>query len=992
MTVEDGLTDATNHFIYKDSKGFVWISSINGLNRYDGREVKTYQSIPGDSTSLLGQNVQSSFFEDEASNLWFCTFDGINCYNRKQENFQHFPLEIKPGVYGKEGYHIFHKDKKNNLWLLVSGLEVYLFNTVDHTFKKIHDYERIVHRLFPVLDQQGEVLETWAIFYQHPAIYKTVFDQSLNARQTKLYLTDGHKDTLQTKQLLWEAPNLVWVAAREGFFSYNPLDGSVQQYRSEGNQGVIDCNSIANFWQHELLIATAGDGVLRFDKTTRRFVGSIRNVPNNPHSLSSNNVNKIIADQNGGYWLSIDDRGVDFFYPSKQKFQKLTLTDDPSSPNKRLNVTAILEDEAGNVWCGTARDGIYVFDSQKQVIRRLMSPQSSNAPPLLRILHLFTDKQHRVWICTWSGLWVYDTKSNRLQQVTQPDQVMLHGRQLADGRIIVAGFLGGLFEMARKGDNFMPQPIPAVSSDKSYPAFAEDQNGRLFACESVTSVAVFDVKNDFKRLKELPISGNTMPFAYDHLRNCYWIGSNNGLVKVNSDLSVKHTFTSEDGLTGQTIQAIGIEKDHLWLSTNRGISRLDTKEGTFTNYTLSDGLPALEFSPLSFLHKNNGEMWFGSTNGVAIFHPSEVTSVNTAANPVITSIRINDQPDSSLVCLLTGATNASEIRQIELAYNHNTISFVFAALEYSDPSKTKFKYMLQNFDNQWVDAGVSNLSRYANLPPGDYVFMLKAANSDGVWSEKTHLLEIRVKRPYWKTWWFYTACVLGATGLIGYIVYSIIERRRRRKKAEEDKKTALELERQRIARDVHDDLGSGLSALNILTEFARYKDSPEELRGEIEKINFSARELSSKIREVIWTVSSKNDQLDNLLSYLHHYANDLFENTAIDCQIELPEDIPNLTISGEHRRTVFLAYKEALNNIVKHAGASHVVISFESAGKKLEITIADNGRGFDPELLLHSTGNGLLNMKNRMKEIGGDCEISTGGAGTRLVFALNLVR
>jgi len=208
-------------------------------------------------------------------------------------------------------------------------------------------------------------------------------------------------------------------------------------------------------------------------------------------------------------------------------------------------------------------------------------------------------------------------------------------------------------------------------------------------------------------------------------------------------------------------------------------------------------------------------------------------------------------------------------------------------------------------------------------------------------------------------------------------------------KAAEEKRLAIEIERQRIARDMHDDLGSSLSALSLTTEIARNKKT-SELKTEIEKINTAAREISGKIREVIWTVSSRNDTLENLVSYLHNYALDLFESTSQDFNLSLPKDIPNAFINGEFRRNIFLAFKEALNNLIKYAGATKVSIAFEITGNLFSICVEDNGRGFDPSLLQNSSGNGLRNMQSRMKDISGTCVITTGENGTTVKFGFEL--
>lgn len=222
--------------------------------------------------------------------------------------------------------------------------------------------------------------------------------------------------------------------------------------------------------------------------------------------------------------------------------------------------------------------------------------------------------------------------------------------------------------------------------------------------------------------------------------------------------------------------------------------------------------------------------------------------------------------------------------------------------------------------------------------------------------------------------------------------YRIRRQRERQRLALEAQQQALENERQRIAQDMHDDIGSSLSALSLLSEIAQYKQSPEDLKADIEKINQSSRDLSDKIREVIWTVSASNDTLANLISYIHRHAIELFESTNVECFVNLPEIFPELAVGGEQRRTLFLACKEAMNNITKYAGATRVILDFEINDNKLEIRILDDGKGFDPALLERSSGNGLRNMQSRMRDIQGSCHISTGPRGTQVHFSMGLLQ
>ncbi|MEK7254305.1 MAG: triple tyrosine motif-containing protein, partial [Bacteroidota bacterium] len=534
---------------------------------------------------------------------------------------------------------------------------------------------------------------------------------------------------------------------------------------------------------------------------------------------------------------------------------------------------------------------------------------------------------------------------------------------------------------------FLLEKIQATAAQGLFYAIWEDSKGRLFCSWESTSLRVLEAAS-FKLLEEIPIAGFSQSFWENPEDGSIWIGNSFGLFRLDLDLTYRGNQLPEQSFI---YCLLSDRQGRLWLSTNKGLARFDRATGAFQTYSLADGLSALQYNWFAALKQPSGEIWFGSTNGITTFLPEKVREFAVAANPVITKIFIYGVEATQKRCAKTGAANFSEMKVLELDYQENTLAFEFAALEYADPGKVHFQYKMEGYEAEWVKAETNNQARYPKLPSGNYTFLVKASNSDGIWNEKERRLEIFIQPPVWETWWF----ILMATIMVGFFGYSIFlwlrMRRRKMKRLKLEQQLALEQQRQRIARDMHDDIGSGLSALSMRAEIAAFRKTPEDLRTEINKIHTSASELSGKIREVIWAVGASNDSLPNLISYLHQYTLDLFENADLDCFVNLPPgEIPNRKVYGEHRRSVFLAYKEALNNISKHSGATSISISFSLNVNDLVVQVADNGNGFSPHLLQQSTGNGLLNMKNRMVDIGGHCEIKTSAAGTQIRFVLPL--
>ncbi len=989
LTVENGLTQTTNEYVYKDSYGFVWISSINGLNRYDGKSIKTYLPEPNDTTSLYGQNIQSPFFELANGDIAFTTYNAINVYIRAEDRFKHFKIK-DPKEKDTPGYYAFHLDPEQNLWVVLRNTEIYKANLLSFETSRVGSFHQLVHRVSPHVDNNGKLIEMWGYFFQSQGVEILTIKKDSIKRISKF--TKDTQTPLFIRNVTFDKKDdSAWIASENGLYSYNRVAEKLTPYHPSNiqNKTIKEAKAYGN---DTLIISYEKLGLFLFSKISKQFFASIEPEISNPNSISSRNISRLTIDRDNGIWLSQFRIGVDFFHLDKTKFNNINIAPEIYSHKGVANfyTREIIEDDSSNLWYATNIHGIYIIDKEKKKSENYSSYIDRTSYTLPNyITHLYKDNNSIIWVSSWEGA-CYITPDRNLHQLDTRGSNPLFIYQLANNKILFCPFEGGLSEIIEINGKYKLEQIQSVSRGYPFLTLWEDSKKRLFGCQDASSIIVFDYVDDYKLLKELPIAGETNAFFENPEDGSIWIANSNGLIRINSELDIDSikVFTEKDGLPDRVIQGmLPDNKGRLWLSTNRGLASFDLKTHSVKQFTLADGLPSLTFNTNSSFRGENGELLFGSSKGIVHFHPDQIKEFDVKANPTITNILINDDEDKGLKCELTGATNTTEIKELNLPFDRNTISFNFAALEYSDPSSTKFRYQMVGVDDDYVESGIRDFTRYANLPYGRYSFNLMATNSDGVWSGP-RTLDIEIEPPFYRTCWFYLFVGVMMAGGIWAIIIARRKRAEERFQSEVDKRVALEQERQRIARDVHDDLGSGLSALSLQTAMAQYKSSPEELKKEIDRINSSARDLSGKIREVIWTVSANNDTLPNLISYLNRYAQELFENTDIDFSVNLPDDIPDKTIAGEHRRTTFLAFKEALNNVLKHADATEVAINFKTTSDTFIIYVDDNGKGFDPALLNQSTGNGLLNMRTRMKEIGADCQFETSKKGTTVTFTL----
>jgi signal transduction histidine kinase len=421
----------------------------------------------------------------------------------------------------------------------------------------------------------------------------------------------------------------------------------------------------------------------------------------------------------------------------------------------------------------------------------------------------------------------------------------------------------------------------------------------------------------------------------------------------------------------------------LWLCTLNGLSRFTPQTGLFRNYDASDGVTIGPCQLPTGYKNKKGEMFFGGSNGLVRFHPDSIKD-----NPYMPPIVVTAFSKFDKIVHLDSAI--SETRQIELSYKENVFSFEFAALNYTSPEKNQYAYKLEGFDSDWTYCGKRRYATYTNLDGGRYIFRVKGSNNDGIWNEEGTSIAVVITPPFWATWWFRVFALAAVFGSVAGSVRYIEIRKMKRRIELLVQERALERERSRISQDMHDEVGASLTEIAILSELAQKEMGGEsDVAGShIRKIADRSREVVDSISEIIWTINPKNDHLDDLVAYLHHYAMQFLKSTAIRCRFESPEAIADFSLSAEVRRHIFLVVKEALHNVVKHSGATETTVRCGLRGGIVEVSVEDNGMGF-PIDQISRFGNGVPGMRKRIENIGGTFTLdSHRGGGTRVCISV----
>ena len=461
---------------------------------------------------------------------------------------------------------------------------------------------------------------------------------------------------------------------------------------------------------------------------------------------------------------------------------------------------------------------------------------------------------------------------------------------------------------------------------------------------------------------------------------------------------------SRDGLPSNSVGYVfGDDLGHMWIATISGLMRVPKKDlEQFADgdaqsihgrvYGKPDGLPTRECTMAAQSGGGpspSGTLWFPTIKGLASVNPSKLAFNPHPPPVVIESVWVEGRSASS------NALRSDWQEPVVIAPGQERLEIQYTSLNLTAPQRAQFRYRMEGHETEWTDADTTRVARYTKLPPGRYRFQVTASNEDDVWNEQGSSVAFIVQPPFWRTWWFLAASAAFLLGLIVAIVHYLSTQKLQRQVETLRQQQVLEKERTRIARDIHDQVGASLTQVALLGELTESdKDFPGEIESHARQISQTARETTRALDEIVWAVNPANDTLDGLITYFCKYAQDYLTVAGIKYRLDVPPQLPNHVIPPDVRHNVFLASKEAVTNIVRHAGATFVKIRLQFESGAFTLEIEDDGRGIeDLDEEAASARNGLTNMRRRMEEISGKFTMTPAdGQGTvvRLTAPLQL--
>jgi len=972
---DEGLTNSYITSFQQDKNGFIWVGSGEGVFRYDGYSFKAFRCIPGDEATLASNRVTRLYTISDK--VWVGMSTGLGCIDINTLAVKNIPsfksLEINS---------IVPRDN-SSLWIATStGL--YLFNENDYSCKLIPAVARTKPVTDLVDDQKGH-------------LFLTSFD------------------------------GIYCYTIKTGKYKFYPVD--LPTYPEHDKNAHLSLGKVVLDHNGNLWVCTWDAGLLRFNiktgKTTTWFHPT-DDVSFLPYKI----VMSILPDNSGNLWLANKEGGLTIFNLSQNKFINYPV--EWKGENKISGpVLTLFRDKSGIVWIGT-ENGIFKYDPHHIHLSKkdlFLKTNSGLTPAHISPLVMCKDKDGLWWMGMYEGVFTYDEKTGALTDcnaavglktelgfacfnITQDaaGAIWITARSLLikvtkksklsfqtetfksdevkstiyklyidnENRIWLGTVGNGVFRFDPLTKKFISYPDRTAASDtrvNRISAFCELSKDSILIGGYQTGLLILHpASGKYQKITVANSKGMEAAFTVDCIYKSgedLWIGTeNNGFLQCNDRLKKFFNLTISDGLPSMSVSLVtGDKHDNIWLLTGSGVVRFEKRDKKITVFDKRDGIQNFALAAMVVDSANN--VSFGCRGAIYTFNPAAIVKNEAPPEVSITDLRVFDKDYT--------------IRKgegVELNYNQNYFTFEFVGLNYTQSRLNKYAYKMAGLDKKWNNAGTRRYVSYANLEEGTYTFYVRACNNEGVWNNIPAKLTLIINPPFWHRWWFYTICALLIASSIYLLYWYNMNQLKMR----------LRL-RNKIARDLHDDIGSTLSGINIFSKIALQKLRRDEAGSTelLEKISDRSEKTMDALSDIVWSISTKNDNIDNFLVKAREYLAEILEPQGIKYILQADDDTSHLKLGMEERKELYLIFKEAICNASKYAECSRVFIYLEKEKDVFKLTIRDDGRGFDTTAISH--GNGLMNMQHRAEKINAKLEIkSKPNEGTAIFLSFYITR
>ncbi|HEX3560099.1 MAG TPA: two-component regulator propeller domain-containing protein [Pyrinomonadaceae bacterium] len=1003
-TTADGLGSSAVNWVLRDSRGFMWFGTRDGLSRFDGQRFTTYRfgqgkspsvsqiierrrgdylvvlqsgdlyrfdaqtpvvtdgDAPADDTltlraDLLTDSTPGGLFEDHAGRLWGMSNDGLSLAAESEGRLVFQPVELRlPG----------HEEPAGNVTRMIEARDGSLWMSTNlGLVRRTEDGRMMLYsasQLFPIAnfltslceDGEGRI---WVGARRGVYVLRPLPLSDPSAFQPRT-LADARRDVLPVA-LPTEAGDLVEFTSAEAFV--NDLIFAI--YQTQDGRVWLSCkNGLTVFDGHEFRRFDAANGL-----------GAA--------------LDTMTEDADGNLWVGSLNGAIKLVTRGLSTYGK----DD--GLGDRI-IRSIYQTAAGDFYVVNGDWQVSRLDGRRFSTAR---PQlGDTGPPVWTSNLAFPDSAGAWWFLTEQKLFRYDHAQQLESLSRRPSATYATGPDFHDGAFYLmfedsrgrlwissrsaASSQMGLSLWQRETNTFhhfgAAEEFPAGRAPS---AFSEDAAGNVW---------LGFYRGDVARYAEgkftLMTSADGLPEGFvtaihSDRAGRLWIASNGGGLSRVDDPTAEHpafvNYTTASGLSSNNVRAITEDEEgRIYVGTVRGVDRLSPDTGRVRHYTMADGL-ADDFITVAFRDRD-GALWFGTLNGLSRLVPE--TDLPAHAPPIMIGAVLVagvKQPLSEL--------GQAEVGRLNLNYTQANLQIDFFSLSFAPAERIRYQHKLEGADSEWSAPAAERTVTYANLAPGAYRFLVRAVNADGAASLEPAIVSFRISPPVWSHWWF----ILSAALLFGAGVYAFARAGFRRK---------LELERvrTRIATDLHDDIGASLTRIAMLSEVTQRENGgahPSSAR-RLTQIADDARTLVDSMSDIVWAIDPRRDDFLSVVERVRSFAADTLGTTGVRWKLTVAPQLEGQRLTPEQRRALYLIFKEAISNVARHADCRHVSCRITLENNALAAVVEDDGRGLETARAGKGRGGrGLSNMRVRAAEMGGKLEIEPrSGGGTRLTLKLPL--
>ena len=992
ITTEDGIGLASNvvYSIYQDNKGFIWVGTANGLQRFDGSKFVGF-NIAKPGNEALPQAAVSQIIPADSGHLMLvmATTRAFGIFDPSTFRYKKIPLKTAKPIPARSQFWMW-KTSGGQIFVTISGYGIVGYDKSKQAFVD-QDPFHLPKGWLPALAgvyEDSVKQQYWIAADSGLCIYDKTSRQLWHAGNNPLNLPALNNKMLQdhVARTYIDRQRRLWVLGWSGNGQYEYCFDStgtnlLDKDTSGLHTGPIGYTEFAHFYEpRKSGLWIYGAGVLfNWDKNLQRFYFNKSNMHNDDLGINYESVLQLMEDRDGSLWLATD-RGL-YFTPLGSDSAGVANFIFNNGKNS-TSITDILEMPNGDFWFASWGEGVKTVDKffrpvgndvYKQPFPKDWSNERKGATKLTWAL-CRESSTGNIWIGCNDGYLMIHDPVKKITQYLQPDECNKRTIRFItedhSGKIWL-GTQGGRLIKFSDGKFEVMQDIGTII----YKIFVDKQGWIWLATHEKGLYALDPYGNKILQHyttedKDVHVYSNTAN-DIEQLNDSIIIYGGGVLNFINKKTNTVRLLKYEDGLPSNNVIRLRMDKSgFLWIITTSGLCRYNPNNNRITPYGRKDGVLLAEQTNVADYACSTGELVFGGSNAVLMFNPSVFSNNQPPPDVSITDFQVFSKyiPVDSLLQSPT----------VKLQHDQNSFTIYFASLSYMQRDKLTYYYKMEGLDKDWIKADRGYLVNYSLLPPGKYTFKIYCENLEGMRSLNTTEMHININPPFWRTWWFRSSILF----VMALVIFDLHNARVKRL-------LAVEKLRNKVARDLHDDMGSTLSTINILSAMAKTKMNSDAVKTTeyLGKISDNSQRMMEAMDDIVWSIKPSNDNMNKVTARMREFATNVLEAKEIDLEFTVDEKVYDEKLNMEARKDFFLIFKEAVNNAAKYSKAHKVIVHISAQHKNLMLSVKDDGVGFD--VVKADSGNGLGNMKKRAEAMRGSLKFeSMAGQGTNVILKI----